>query len=148
MITVRHSSPSSAEQDKCGSLPHEQVRFHKLHFPQVLHLQCISSYCPWQKLSGRLDVENITVHWCKSFHSFLLSRCGRKQDQAARTSGGVGSSDRAEKGLGADNGAQVLEVHMCICLATCSTKTISGRWSGSGLMHILTRSRSCEEKVL
>lgn len=146
MIIVRHSSPSLAKQDECGPLSHEEVCFHKLHFPQVLDCQCISSYCPWQKLSGR------SVHLCKSFHSFLLSRCGQGnaflQEQAALTSGGLRSSDWTEKGLGADNGAQVLEVHMCICLAICSTKTMSGRWSGSGLMHILTKSRSCEKKAL
>lgn len=36
----------------------------------------------------------------------------------------------------------LLDVQACICLAICSTKTMSGLWTGSGLMHMLTRSRS------
>lgn len=38
--------------------------------------------------------------------------------------------------------AQVLSVLKCICLAICSTNTMSGLWSGSGLMHMLTSSLS------
>lgn len=79
------------------------------------------------------------IKWeCMSFQGFLLSRGGKgKAFCASRAKLKLSRREARSR-----NGAQVLDIHVCICLAICSTKTMSGRCSGSGLMHVLTRPRS------
>lgn len=101
-----------------GKKRHTKKRSNSL---RVLHSSCTSQHPPCRKSSGRLRNKTsqftLARSWC----------CSWRNEQVGHTS-------------------QVLDVHMCICLENWSTKTMSGLWSGSGLMHMLTSSRSCENQ--